>query len=116
MPPIQRNGGEPLLEQEAFSLKAGELSGVVQVGTRYVILFCQGRTEPVGVTFEEVRDELYRHVFEKRQQLAMADYFQQLQEGATIDNFLAGTSQSPKKAAGPNATASLPTLRQISPK
>jgi parvulin-like peptidyl-prolyl isomerase len=113
VPPIQRHGGEPLLEKEAFSLKPGELSGVVQVGTRYVILLCQGRTQPVGVSFAEVREEIYRHVFEKKQRLAMAKYFQQLQESATIDNYLAGTSQSPKQPAGPKRTPKIPTLREV---
>jgi len=119
VPPIQKHGGEPLLEKEAFSLKAGELSGVIQVGQQYVILFCQGRTQPTGVRFEEVRDELYQHVFEKKQHLAMAKYFQQLQETATIDNYLAGTSQSPDRPsvgaqpAGPRPAPNLPTLRQV---
>lgn len=113
VPPIQKHGGQPLLEKEAFSLKPGELSGVVQVGSRYVILFCQGRTEPVGVRFEEVRDEVYRHVYEKRQRLAMAERFQQLQESATIDNHLAGTSQSPKKPTEPRPAVNVPTLRQV---
>ncbi|MHC4179160.1 MAG: peptidylprolyl isomerase, partial [Planctomycetota bacterium] len=113
VPPIQKHGGQPLLEKEAFALEAGRLSGVIQVGRRYVILFCQGRTEPVGVSFEEVRDELQQHVYEKRQRLAMAKYFRQLQESATIDNYLAGTSQSPKKPAGPKPTVNTPTLRQV---
>jgi len=113
VPPIQKHGGQPLLEKEAFALKPGGLSGVIQVGQRYVILFCQGRTEPTGVSFEEVRDEVYRHVHEKRQRLAMAEYFQQLQQGATIDNYLAGTSQSPQKPAGPKPTVNRSTLRQV---
>ncbi len=113
VPPIQKHGGQPLLEQEAFSLKPGELSGVIQVGSTYVILFCLGRTEPTGVTFEDVRQEVYRHIYEKRQRLAMAKYFQQLQKRATIDNYLAGTSQSPKKPAGPRPTGNIPALRQV---
>jgi parvulin-like peptidyl-prolyl isomerase len=115
VPPIQKHGGEPLLEKEAFDLKAGEISGIVQVGKQYVILFCQGRTEPVGVSFQEVREEVYRYIFEKKQRLAMAKYFQQLQENATIDNYLAGTSQSPTKSTGPKPTPKLPTLREVPP-
>lgn len=113
VPPIQKHGGQPLLEKEAFALKPGELSGVIQVGQRYVILFCQGRTEPTGVGFEEVRDEVYRHVHQKKQRLAMAEEFQQLQQGATIDNYLAGTSHSPKKPAGPKPAPKMPRLRQV---
>jgi len=99
-PPIQKHGGQPNLEEEAFSLEPGELSQIVQVagGGRYVILLCEGRTEPVHVDFATVRDEIYADIHEKKLRLAMADYFQRLQEGATIDNYLAGTVQWPDKA------------------
>jgi parvulin-like peptidyl-prolyl isomerase len=113
VPPIQKHGGQPLLEKEAFSLNAGELSGVVQVGGTYIILLCEGRTRPVGVSFEEVRDEVYLHVHEMKQRLAMAKYFGQLQDKATIDNYLAGTSHSPKKPAGPQPTLNIPTLGRV---
>jgi len=98
VPPIQKYGGQPVLEEAAFALEKGELSSIIQVGRdRYVILLCQGRTEPVEVEFAEVRDEIYADVFEKKQKLAMGEYFQKLQESATIDNYLAGTSQSPRQ-------------------
>ena len=107
VPPIQRHGGQPALEREAFALKAGELSGVLQVADRFLVLFCEGYTEPARVKFEEVRDELYDDIFEKKQRIEMARYFSHLREGATIDNFLAGTSQSPTPSA-PSRTGSLP--------
>jgi len=115
VPPIKRHGGQPLLEKEAFSLKPGELSGVVQVGPElFAILFCEGYTEPTGVEFETVRDYIYRDVFEKKQRLAMAAEFRRLQEAATIDNYLAGTTQSPKKkTAGPRPAVHVPQLRQV---
>ena len=95
VPPIQRWGGQPTLEREAFALKPGELSGVVQVADRFMVIFCEGYTEPAKVTFEEVRSELYDDIFEKKQRIEMARHFTHLRESATIDNFLAGTSQSP---------------------
>ncbi|OHB84549.1 MAG: hypothetical protein A2V98_09105, partial [Planctomycetes bacterium RBG_16_64_12] len=59
VPPIQQHGGQPILEKEAFSLQPGALSSIVQVGTdRYVILLCEGRTDPVHVDFATVRDEI----------------------------------------------------------
>jgi len=95
VPPIQRHGGQPALEREAFALAAGELSGVVQIADRFLVLFCEGYTQPAKVEFAEVRDELYEDIFEKKQRIEMARHFSHLREAATIDNFLAGTSQSP---------------------
>jgi len=98
VPPIQRWGGQPTLEREAFALKPGELSGVVQVADRFMVIFCEGFTAPAKVAFEEVRAELYDDIFEKKQRIEMARHFTHLRESATIDNFLAGTSQSPTHA------------------
>ena len=41
--------GNRAVEREAFALKAGELSGVVQVADRFMVLFCEGYTEPAQV-------------------------------------------------------------------
>ena len=99
VPPIQRHGGQPMLEKEAFTLQPGELSGIVQVdGSRFVILFCLGRTEPVQVDMASVRNLILEDIREKKLRIAMATYFQELQRNATIDNYLAGTSQSPSKS------------------
>lgn len=98
VPPLQRYGGQKQLEDVAFSLAPGELSSIVQTGPElYVILLSLGTTEPVHVEFTDVRDEIYKDVYDKKQRLAMAEYFQNLQDAATIDNFLAGTSHSPQK-------------------
>ncbi len=98
VPPIQMHGGRPELEKEAFSLKAGEISKVVQVGEHWVIMYCQGRTEPVVTEsdFDAVKSELHKNIMEKKLRLAMYDRFMQLKEDAQIDNFLAGTSQTGK--------------------
>ena len=99
VPPIQRHGGQPTLEREAFGLEPGELSGVVQIADRFMVIFCEGFTEPAKVTLDEVRNELYDDIFEKKQRIEMARYFTHLRSSAAIDNFLAGTSQAPAKAA-----------------
>ena len=97
VPPIQKYGGQPLVEKEAFELNPGEISGIIQLeGERYVILFCEGRTVPAKIEFTSVRDILTQDIHEKKLRLAMAEIFQQLQDEATIDNFLAGTSHVPK--------------------
>ena len=91
--PIQMYGGRPKLEEEAFRLQAGEISGLVEVGPNWVIMFCQGRTTPRGQDFDAVRDELHRNIFEKKLRIAMAEEFDRLTQSAKIDNFLEGTSQ-----------------------
>ncbi len=117
VPPIRRHGGQPLLEREAFALKPGEISGIIQVGPHYVILFCEGRTEPTPVDPAEVRDILYEDIREKKMQLAMVEYFEGLLERARIDNYLTGRTQAPSSntAAAANAprqaTAPAPARR-----
>lgn len=96
VPPIQQHGGRPELEKEAFSLKPGEISKVIQVGNYWVIMYCQGMTEPVVTEFEAVKDEIHKNILEKKLRIAMYDKFLQLTEEAQIDNYLAGTSQTGK--------------------
>ena len=102
MPPIQKHGGQPLLEKEAFTLKKGELSGVIQVGDTYVILFCEGRTEPIKTNFEEVKKFLYEDIHEKKLRIAMAKTFEQLKEnGAHRQLTWPATSNCPRsRSAG----------------
>lgn len=115
VPPIQKHGGQALLEAEAFKLKAGELSGVIQAGDKFVILLCEGYTEPTKVDFATVRDEIYGDIHEKKLQIAMADVFQQLSDAATVDNYLAGESRTGKTAPVASRPA-LPTLQEVPPR
>jgi hypothetical protein len=112
VPPIQKYSGQPALEREAFALKTGELSGIIQIADRFMILLCEGYTKPVEVTFDEVREELHRDIFEKKQRIEMARYFTHLRESASIDNFLAGTSQSPKSNIPAASTMPPSTITQ----
>jgi parvulin-like peptidyl-prolyl isomerase len=100
VPPLQKHGGQPVLETEAFRLKPGEISGVIQVGDKYVILRSEGFTTPQPVQFAEVRQLLYDDIHEKKLRVAMAQEFERIKNNSQIDNFLAGTTQSPKKPAG----------------
>ena len=112
VPPIKRWGGQPQLEQEAFALKPGELSGIIQVGDKFILLRCEGYTKPTPVDFASVRKDIFEDLREKKLRLAMANCYEDLHEAATIDNYLAGTSQSPKRGnSAPPAKVS--TLRQI---
>jgi parvulin-like peptidyl-prolyl isomerase len=105
VPPIGRHGGQPQLEQVAFGLAAGELSGIIQMGTQFIILKCEGRTEPVDVDANVVQEILYQDIFEKKLRLAMSEKFDEIRSKARIDNYLAGTSQSPDKVKDKQAGA-----------
>ena len=109
VPPIQRHGGRPELEKEAFNLQPGELSKVVQVGEHWVILFCLGRTEPVVTDFDAVKEELNKMILEKKMRVEMSKRFQGLRADAQIDNFLAGTSQPGRDAINVARENSAPT-------
>ncbi|MBX3418141.1 MAG: peptidylprolyl isomerase [Pirellulaceae bacterium] len=94
VPPIQKHGGRPELEREAFSLKVGEISKVVQVDQYYIILYCMGHTEPKVFDFDAVRDTLRSDILEKKTRIAMNETFLKLRDDAQIDNYLTGTSQA----------------------
>ena len=95
VPPIQRYGGQPQLEEAAFQLQDGQLSGIIQVRDKFLILRCEGRTERIEVNQNEVRDILIKDIYEKKLRLAMSEKFEAIRKNSRVDNFLAGTSQAP---------------------
>jgi parvulin-like peptidyl-prolyl isomerase len=110
VPPIRRFGGQPQLEDVAFELKPGELSGIIQIGNQFVILKCEGRTEPVQVSAQEVQQILYDDIFEKKLRMAMSSKFEEIRSHARIDNYLAGTSQSPDRVKGESREGEAPRV------
>jgi parvulin-like peptidyl-prolyl isomerase len=101
VPPIRRFGGSPLIEEEAFKLRPGELSGIVAVDGQYIILRCLGRTKPVPTNFNDVRPELVKDIQEKKLRILMTKEFDRLRDTSQVDNFIAGTSQSGARGASP---------------
>jgi parvulin-like peptidyl-prolyl isomerase len=97
VPPIRKFGGQPQLEDVAFELSPNELSGIIQMGDKFVILKCEGRTEPVDIKPQDVHDVLYSDIFEKKLRIAMNDKFTEIRTKARIDNYLANTSQAPDR-------------------
>jgi parvulin-like peptidyl-prolyl isomerase len=98
VPPIRMYGGQPLIEKEAFRLKPGEISSVLAMGDKYIVLRCLGRTKPVVEDISLVREELENDIREKKLRLVMTREFDRLRQSAQIDNFLAGTTQAGKKS------------------
>jgi parvulin-like peptidyl-prolyl isomerase len=115
VPPLGRYGGQKQLEDAAFQLQAGQMSGIIQVADKFVVLRCEGRTERVRFDENEVRDLLYRDIFEKKLRIAMSQNYEEIRASSRIDNYLAGTSTSPDEQepapeAGP--LAGQPQVRQ----
>ena len=109
IPPIPQYSGNPLsepIEQAAFKLKVGECSSVIQSGQQYVIIKCEGRTEQVVSSVEEVQDQLIADLREEKTQKAVATIFETLKENARIDNFLTNETTGGKKTAAPAAPSS----------
>ncbi|MBI1900316.1 MAG: peptidylprolyl isomerase [Planctomycetia bacterium] len=96
VPPIQKHGGRPLLEREAFALKPGEISGIIQVDDKFIILYLRGFTKPANVRFEEVRDEIYKDLYEKKLRVEMAKAYDDMMSQARYDNFLSNEHHAPK--------------------
>lgn len=99
VPPVRRHSGQPQLEEAAFALAPGELSGIVQVADKFLILKGEGRIPAEGLRRDEVRSELEKDIFEKKLRIAMSEEFERLRSAARIDNYLAGTSQAPAAKA-----------------
>jgi len=99
VPPLQRFGGQPQLEKTAFNLQPGQLSGIVQVGDKFIILLSEGRTERMDIDMPEVRDILHSDIYEKKLRLAMSEKFESIRDQSRIDNYLAGTSHAPPSQA-----------------
>jgi len=99
IPPIPRYSGNDALETAAFKLKEGEISGLIELQSgRYAILKCEGRTEQVVSTIDEVRDSLYEELMEAKTQEAVAKVFENIKKTTQIDNYLTQTSTGPNRA------------------
>lgn len=112
VPPIRKFSGAKIIEDAAFKLNPGDLSGILAVEDQYIILRCQGRTKPVQTDFASVKNEIQKEIHEKKLRLEMNREFDRLRGGAQIDNYLAGTSQSARRSAPatgqPNASGVVP--------
>jgi len=97
VPPLGRFGGQPQLEEVAFKLQPGQLSGIVQVGDKFIVLRCEGRTERIDVHQSDVQDILQKDIYEKKLRLAMAEKFESIRGQSKVDNYLSGTSHAPSK-------------------
>lgn len=95
IPPIRRHGDNKQVEEQAFRMKVGEISPVIQlpdVENRYIILKCEGFTEPVVTDIKDVWNDLYAQLVEERTQQSVAKVFADIKNQARVDNFLTNKS------------------------
>jgi parvulin-like peptidyl-prolyl isomerase len=100
VPPLGRHGGQKLLEDAAFKLQDGELSEIVQMGDKFIILRCEGRTQRMDIDLKDVRHILERDIFEKKLRMVMGEKFEEINSRARVDNYLAGSTHEPAPAKG----------------
>lgn len=94
--PIVRNGGYPELEEEAFALKPGEMSQIIQIDpTTFVILYCQERIPAREVTLEDVRDQIVSQIRKMREVTAAGEFYANAVKRATIVDNLTQQTISP---------------------
>lgn len=86
VPAIHQHFGDKQIEETAFRLKEGDVSGILEMkdGT-YVILLCE-KHQPANpsVRLENVRQELTREMFELRVAQKIPEKFAELRKGATV--------------------------------
>ena len=100
IPPISRYSGNEdnrAVEDAAFRLKPGEISGLIQVGSNYVILKCEGHTKQVVTDIKEVSDQLYDQLAEEKTQERIAQVFENLKKKTRVDNYLTNISSGGNK-------------------
>jgi foldase protein PrsA len=103
VPPIRMFGApeQAQVEQAAFKMRTGEISPVIEIDqNRYLIMKCEGRTEPVVTDIKDVWDELYKQVVEEKTQAAVATVFDKIKKEAQVQNFLVNSTTGVKKPAG----------------
>jgi parvulin-like peptidyl-prolyl isomerase len=110
VPPLRKHGGQPNLEKAAFGLKPGEMSGIVEVAGQYVIVRCQGFTDPVVKDFQAVKTELSKEILEKKTRVEMDSFMSKLIADSQVTNLL-----NPKKSrvGAVETQASLDELKKL---
>lgn len=102
VPPIPRHSGSQNIEEAAFKLKPGAISAVIQLddtAQRYVILKCEGRTQPVVTSLDaEVKAELEDQIKRQKVQEQVATIFDTLKKEARVDNYYTGESTGGTKS------------------
>ena len=85
--PFPRGSMAPEFEEVAFSLKPGEVSGVVETDFGFHVIKVEERTEPSVQSYDEVKERIRRKVTVDMRRKAVNDYVEKLtkEKGVEID-------------------------------
>jgi PPIC-type PPIASE domain. len=74
-----------MLDQEAFTLKPGEISNVINADKGYCIIRVLERSEEKVKKFEEVHGALSNYLFQQKMEGKLQEWLQELRSNAYID-------------------------------
>ena len=72
------------LTKSAFSLKAGEVSRVLDIGDTFYLLQSEAKKGGLQKPFKEVRDEIEKHLIQQERQKLRQEWLQKLRKKAFI--------------------------------
>jgi len=107
LPPIRRHSGEPELEKVAFSLQPGQISPVLKLHDKFVILKCERHLQAAHIApqFEaEARRKLADRILEENLRSVATELFQKLQADAKVVNVW---NQPELRAKSPTVAATI---------
>ncbi len=112
IPPIQAHAVSPKMTRAAFALDKNEISPVIEIDNKWVILFGKGLLVDHAweVSFDSVKKELREQVFEKKLRKLMHQEFEQLKSDATINRIIS-PSRSIKDHSDEEANSETITLK-----
>lgn len=84
---IDRNTLNEQLTKVAFGLKAGQMSGVVDVGSNYYILYAEAKKNGGVKPFKDVRDDIEKRLVQEQRQNQQEKWIASLRKKAYIKTF-----------------------------
>lgn len=82
---LRRGTIQPALEDAAFGLEPGQLSGLVRAGPGLHVVKVEERRVGGGRSFEEVADEIRLRLYEEQVGAYRQQYIEELKRGALVD-------------------------------
>ena len=75
----------PAIENTAFSLKKGEVSGVIKADAGYYIIKIEDRKEPTYIPIEKVREEIEKSLYEQKANALYDEWLRDLRKNAHVE-------------------------------